>query len=110
MNKGAKKMKLPLSVTDGHPANPFQTAAERFRKGEDAAGLECFLTATAELESLVEADQILPRPRIGLDRLLPAVRQLHFYMQNQDITGIADFLEDTICPMTQEWLQGSDGV
>lgn len=110
MNKGEKKSELPFPATGGHPANSFQTAAEQFRKCEDAAGLEVLLTAAAELENLVVADQNSPRPRIDLDRLLPAVRQLYFYMQNQDITGLADFLEDTICPMTKEWLKGSDGV
>jgi hypothetical protein len=86
------------------------SAIGHFRRGEDAAGLENFLYALDKLEYVVEADQNTSQPGIDLDRLLPAVRGLYFYMRNQDITGIADLLEDTVYPLTQEWLEGCGGT
>lgn len=84
----------------------MQTTVEQFQKGEDAAGLESLISAAEELENAVENDQKLQRPQIDLSRLLPAVRRLYFYIQNQDITSIVDLLEDTFCPLTEEWLEG----
>ncbi len=80
-------------------------AVSHFRRGEDTKGLENFLGAVDSLEYLVETDQNAQEPQIDLDLLLPAMRGLYFYMQNQDITGIADMLEDTVYPLTKEWFE-----
>lgn len=88
----------------------FQTAVERFRTGEDAAGIESLLNAAEKLESEVEADRSSRWPQIDLSKLLPALRRLHNVIKNQDITGICDLLEDTLLPLTSEWLKGSDGT
>lgn len=88
----------------------LQAAVGHFRSGEDTEGIESLLNAEEELESLVESDQHSQQPQIDLNRLLPAVRQLCFYMQNQDITGIADLLEDTFLPVNKGWLKGDGGA
>jgi hypothetical protein len=87
----------------------LQTAVGHFRSGEDTAGLDSFLSAMEELDVVIEADRKSRQPQINLDQLLPAVRGLYFYMQNQDITGITDLLEYTVYPLTKEWLKGCDG-
>lgn len=88
----------------------LQTASTQLRNGEDAEGIEGLLSAVSELEKLVDNDQNSLKPRIDLDRLLPAVKRLYFYIQNQDIAGIADLLEDVFYPMAGEWMKGSDGI
>ena len=85
-----------------------KTAEAQFRNGEDAAGIENLINAVEELESAVENDQNSQRPEINLNRLLPAVRKLYFYIVNQDITGVADLLGDTIYPMAEKWLKESE--
>ncbi|WP_164918947.1 hypothetical protein [Caproiciproducens sp. NJN-50] len=76
-----------------------------FRIGEDAEGMENFLSAMEELELVVKTDRNSPYPKIDLNLLLPSVRGLYFYMQNQDITGIADLLEDAVAPLAENWLK-----
>jgi len=88
----------------------LQTASVQFRNGEDAQGIEAFLSAVTEMEKLVENDQNSLQPRIDLKHLLPAIRTLCFYIKNQDIVGIADLLEYVFYPMTKEWMKGSDGI
>ncbi len=90
-----------------HLLDALEAASLQLRGGEDAAGIESILHAIAELEDLVETDQNTMQPHIDLAALLPAVRMLHFYIQNKDIAGIADFLQDTLCPLTGQWLKGS---
>lgn len=81
-----------------------------FRIGEDAEGMENFLSAMEELELVVKTDRNSPHPEIDLNLLLPSVRGLYFYMQNQDIAGIADLLEDAVAPLAEEWLKGAGGA
>ncbi|MEA5038657.1 MAG: hypothetical protein VB086_02345 [Clostridiaceae bacterium] len=95
---------------EGRIYGVLQTAAEQFRIGEDAAGIKNLLTAAAKLETVIEADQRSQRPRIDLERLLPALKTLLFYMQNQDIAGITDLLEDVLLPLSEGWAKGDDGV
>lgn len=83
----------------------LKTASEKLQQGEDADGIEELLSAASELEKLVESDQNSARPYIDLNLLLPPIRTLCFYIQNKDIAGIADLLEDTLCPMTEKWIQ-----
>jgi hypothetical protein len=106
----AKTERFLLETQGKRFLNLLQTAAGQFRSGEDAEGIDNMLTAAAELETLVETDQSSRQSQIALSRLLPAMRKLYFYIQNQDITGIADFLEDTFCPLTEEWLKGCGGA
>ena len=88
----------------------LQTASARLRNGEDAEGIEDLLSAMSELEKLVESDQSSLQPQIDMNRLLPAVSTLCFYIKNQDIAGITDLLEDVFFPMAGEWMKGSDGT
>jgi hypothetical protein len=88
----------------------LQESSVKLRSGEDAKGIEALLSAMSELEKLVENDQNSLQPRIDLQRLLPAVRTLCFYIKNKDIAGIADLLEDVFYPLTREWMEGSDGI
>lgn len=74
------------------------------RSGEDAAGIDDLLSAVNELESAAEAD---PESwRFRQNELLPALRELYFAMQNNDIAGVTDWLEYTAVPMANEWLKG----
>lgn len=88
----------------------LQAAVGHFRIGEDAAGIKNFLSAMEELEQAVEANLNLLQPRMDMKELLPAIRELYFYIKNQDITGITDLLEDTLYPQTEEWLKRCDSV
>lgn len=88
----------------------LQTADGQFQNGDDAIGIENLLAAIAELEKITETDHNSQQPQIDLSRLLPDMRRLHFYIQNQDITGITDFIEYAFCPMTEELLKGCDGI
>ena len=90
--------------------NFLQSAVKEFRTGEDGAGIENLLSAAAELENLVETDQNSPQPKIELTRLFPIVRRLKVYLINQDIAGLADLLEDTFFPLTEEWLKESESA
>jgi hypothetical protein len=83
----------------------LHTTVKQFRNGEDAVGIECLLTAAAELENFVETDRYSRRPQIDLNRLLPSLKELYFCIHNQDITGIADFLEDSHYTLTEKWLR-----
>nr|WP_319488716.1 hypothetical protein [uncultured Caproiciproducens sp.] len=86
----------------------LQATVGHFRIGEDAAGMENYLSTMQELERTVETDRNSRQPRIDLNKLLPVVRKLYFFVKNQDITGITDLLEYTVFPLTKEWLKGCD--
>lgn len=86
----------------------LKAAVGHFRTGEDTAGMDCFLSALEELEHVVEADRNSLRPQIDMNKLLPALRGLYFYMRNQDIAGMTDLLEDTAVPLSEEWLKERD--
>ncbi len=98
-----------LTLQSEHLHCLLQTTSVQLRSGEDAEGIEGLLSALSELEELVENDQISLQPQIDLNRLLPAVRTMHFYIKNQDVAGVADLLEDVFYPMAGEWMTGSDG-
>lgn len=88
----------------------LKAAVDHFKIGEDAAGLDSFLSAVKGLELAVEADRNSRQPRIDLNQLLPAMRELSISVRNQDITGITDLLERALYPLTEEWFKGSDGT
>lgn len=88
----------------------LRKAYEHLRRGEDADGIEDTLSAVFELEKMVECDQNAQQPQIELSQLLPAVKSLHAYIRNQDITGMGDLLEDVLCPMAVKWMKGSEGA
>lgn len=102
----AKTELVMLAAENERLCGLFQTASAQLRGGEDDEGIESLLSALSELEKLIENDQNSPQPQIDLFRLLPAVRTLYFYIRNRDIAGIADLLEDTFCPLTEQWLRG----
>lgn len=79
-------------------------AIRHFRSGEDAAGMEELLNAVDELESAAEAEQGFQQ--FQLHQLLPALRELNQFMQNQDIAGMTDWLEYTAVPMTEDRPEG----
>ena len=106
----AKAEQAMVALQSGCLCGFLQESSVRLRSGEDAKGIEGLLSAVSELEKLVENDQNSLQPRIDLQRLLPAVRTLCFYMKNKDIAGIADLLEDVLSPMTGECSKGSDGI
>lgn len=111
MNELTAKTELAMLAAQNERLLGFlQTASAQLRGSEDAEGIESLLSALSELEKLVENDQNSPQSQIDLDRLLPAVRTLHFYVQNQDITGIADLLKDTFYPLAEHWLRGCDDL
>ena len=97
---------LLLKEENEHLQKFLRTAIGHFRNGEDANGIEDFLNGVEELERVVEIDQDSQQPKIDMNQLLPLVRELYFYIQNQDITGITDLLEYTVYPLTEEWLKG----
>jgi hypothetical protein len=82
----------------------FRAAIAHFRNGEETQGMEDFLSGVEELDRAVEIDQHSNQQKIDLEQLLPAVRELYFCMQNQDVIEIADLLEYTVIPLTREWL------
>ena len=106
----AKTEPAILAVQSERLRGLLQTASAQFQSGEDAEGIEGLLSAVSELEKLVENDHDSLQPQIDLSRLLPAVRTLYSYIKNRDIAGITDLLEDVFCPMTGEWMKGSDGT
>lgn len=110
MNEITKTEQAMFALQNERLRGFLQTASKPLRNGEDAEGIDGLLSAVSELEKLVENDQNSLQPRIDLDQLLPAVRTLCFYIQNQDIAGIADLLEDVLTPMAGEWMKGSDGI
>ena len=87
----------------------LRASVESFQNGEDLGGIEILLSAVDALESIVETDNNLQNPRIELRSLLPALRELYFFIQNQDISGIVDFLQDTLSPIIEAWIKGCDG-
>jgi len=109
MDEMTAKMELTLLRTQGKRLlDLLHTTAKQFQSGEDAVGIKSLLTAAAELENLVETDRNSQCPQIDPSMLLPSLRKLYFYIHNQDITGIADFLEDAFCPLVGQWLRGCD--
>ena len=88
----------------------LQKASMQLRCGEDGEGIESLLSAVSELEKLVEDDQNSLQPQIDLNQLLPAMRTLYCYIKNMDIAGMADLLEDTFCPLTEQWNGGCDDL
>lgn len=106
MNKMTEPASLEIQCENSRDF--LQTATGQFRTGDVAAGIESLINAMEKLENEVEIDRISRQPQIDLKQLLPAMRKLYFYIKNQDITGIADLLEDTFFPLAEEWLKGSE--
>lgn len=79
-----------------------------FRKGEDHKGLECFLNSLDDLEKLPELFQLSGKPVETIEKLAPVARSLYEYMQNQDIVGMTDLMEFTLCSMVKECIEGCE--
>ena len=111
MNEMTAKTEQAMFTALGESLRGFlRTASVQLRRGEDGKGIEDLLSAVSELEKLVENDQNSLQPRIDIQRLLPALRTLCFYIKNKDIAGISDLLEDVLYPMAGKWMKGSDGI
>lgn len=109
MNEFTAKAEMAmLAAQSEHLNGLLKKASAQLRGGEDAEGIKSLLYAMAETENLVENDRQSMMPRIDLAALLPVIKTLYFYLQNKDIAGIADFLEDTLCPLTGQWLKGCE--
>lgn len=88
----------------------FQTASQQLRRGEDLAGIDSLLLAMDELEHWAASAQTAQLPQIDLSRLLSLVRAMNRSVQNQDISGIADLLEDGFCPLIDAWLREWENI
>jgi len=76
------------------------TSVALFRQGKDHGGLDALLHSIEDLECLLNQYQCTGDASLPVDAILPVYRQLLECMQNQDITGMADLLEYTICPLS----------
>lgn len=84
--------------------NSLLASIEYFRSGEDSSALDSFQYVIEDLEDITDFCQRLGETDI-IAEPLPALRTLDVYIQNQDITGIADIMEYDIYPMTIRWLE-----
>lgn len=84
--------------------NSLLSSVEHFRSGEDSSALDSFQYFIEDLETITDACQHLGETDTT-EEALPAIRTLYTYIQNQDITGIADIMEYEIYPMTIRWLE-----
>lgn len=83
------------------------SAIEDFRTGNDHQGLDGFINAMDDLESLLEMDQSQGTQELRLDKVLPVLEALSACAENRDITGLTDLLEFTLYPIAKE-LIGND--
>lgn len=88
----------------------LRTSIEQFRNGEDQDGFENLLKGLNELESTVKIDRNSKSHKVNVSQLLAIMRKLYFLIQNQDIAGVTDLLEDRCYPLTEEWLKGCDNI
>lgn len=111
MEEMAAKMGSTLHKGRNESLQEFLRAAiGHFRNGEDILGIEDFLSGMDELKRVVEKDRNSQQPKIDMNQLLSAMRKLYFFIQNQDITGITDLLEDTFVSLTKEWAERRDNT
>ena len=80
--------------------NTLNSAVAFFREGKDHAGLDALLHSVEDLESILDTYQCTGKACLPMDTLLPVYQKLLLYMRNQDITGMTDLLEYTICPLS----------
>lgn len=88
--------------------NSLFSSIECFRKGEDHSGMDYFLNSINDLEALLESCKLSGKLNGNLGKMIPAVQELHVYMQNQDMAGMTDLLEFTLYPMAKEWIEECD--
>ena len=101
-----KLEQLPTAPQSERLLELLRTSAELFCVGEDLLGIDSLAKAAASMRSLVEADRKSHRPQLDLSMILPPLRTLYSYIHNQDITGVTDYLEDTFCAQTEQWMRG----
>ena len=102
----AKMEQAPRKTLGERFPDLLRTAAGQFRRGEDTAGIEGLIAAVAELEELVETERHSQLDSNDLSGLLPFLRELYFHIHNQDIAGMADFLDDSLGLLTEQWPGG----
>lgn len=86
----------------------LRTSIEQFRNGEDQDGFENLLKGLNDLESAVKIDRNTKLYKINGSQLLAIMRKLYFLIQNQDISGVINLLENRCYPLTEKWLKGCD--
>lgn len=82
----------------------LQAAIGNFHIGNDTEGMDDLFKFLEKLEYEVEADW----PQMDLDQLLPVLRELYFFIKNQDIVGMTDLLEGKVVSLTKKMLKGCD--
>ena len=88
--------------------NSLSSSIEHFRNGEDSLGFNEFMNFIEDLESVIDLYQYLGEPNLEIEQIIAILAKLYFYMQNQDIVGIADLLEFTVYPLSKKWFLGCD--
>lgn len=102
----AKAQTGELMAQRKHLRQTLKSAVNSFRAGEDTKGVDNFQNAMRELEHTVEDDKNLRQSEIDFNRLLPILRMLFFYMQNEDMIGITDCLESLLISFAEEPQKG----
>ncbi|MBS4025590.1 MAG: hypothetical protein KGZ96_07945 [Clostridia bacterium] len=88
--------------------NSLRASIEHFRKGNDQLGLDNFLNAMADLESLLEFQHYAEGSGSKLGKITPVLRDLCGCIKNQDVVGLTDVLEYTVYPLAEQWREGCD--
>ncbi|MBW7572347.1 hypothetical protein [Caproiciproducens faecalis] len=84
----------------------LKASVEHFRKGEDQAGLDEFLNSMDDLEGILQYYQCTGEPEMELDKMLAVLEKLPVYLNHQDVAGLADTLEFTLYPLSENWMKG----
>lgn len=79
----------------------LQAGVVHFQNGEDQAGLACIFDSLDDMEHLLDLCRSLGEPAIPPEKGMRALQKLDDLLQNRDITGLTDYLEDTVCPAVQ---------
>lgn len=79
----------------------LQTGVVHFQNGEDQAGLTCIFDSLDDTEHLLDLCRSFGNPAISPEKGLRTLQKLDDLLQNRDITGLTDYLEDTVCPALQ---------
>mgnify|MGYP000843909849 CR=1 FL=1 len=88
----------------------LRASIEQFRNGEDQDGFENLLKGLNELESAVKIGKNTKSHKANVSQLLAIMRKLYLLIQNQDIPGVIDLLENRCYPLTEEWLKECDDI
>lgn len=96
----------PIRAAGSELLDCLCSAIREFRNCEERAGLDFLIDSLNTTENLLALCRCLGKPGIQPDDMIPALQETYRYLQNQDITGLTDFLEYQVCPSLQSWLGG----